>query len=112
MYLDAHVVAVGHHGHVGGYHGGDMGLAGGVYYLVHGGYVVIVDDGVDGEVGLDAMAVARGGYVVQVGYGKVVSRVRPHIQLPNAEIDRACSGLYGSSEALARTDRGHNLKIR
>ena len=70
--LHSNLAAVGHNGHVAGYHRRDMGFEGGIDDGSHHADVVVVDDGVDGEIGLDAVGVARGGYEVEVVDGEVV----------------------------------------
>ena len=55
MHLHPHTVAIGHHRHIAGNDGRDVGLAGSVHNLVHRLDVLTVDDGVHGEVGLNAV---------------------------------------------------------
>jgi len=75
VHLHAHLTAIGHYGHVGGNDGRHAGLLGGIYDLPHGVEVLVVDNGVDGEIALDAVLVAGLGNLVQVVDIKVVGTV-------------------------------------
>src|SRR3712207_755388 len=99
--LNAHLVAIGHHGHVAGDNGRYVGLFGGVNYLVHRGDVLTVADGIYRKIGLNVMFGAGSGYLPQVVNGEMIGRVRPHIELANAEIHRVGTGLNGGGEAFA-----------
>ena len=101
VHLHAFLVAVGHHGHVAGYHCGDVRLVCGVDYLVHCVDVLAVDYRVHREITLYAVLGTGGGNLVQVVDGEVVCRVRSHVELFHAEINRVGSGLYGSRQTFA-----------
>ena len=111
VYFLPYLAGVGHHGHVGGDDGRDAGLLGGTHDGTHQGDVLVVDDGVHGEVALHAVLVARTGYFAQVVDGERIGRTGTHVQVLDAEVDGVCSGLYGSGQRLARADGGHYLKI-
>ena len=68
--LHAHLSTVLHYGHIAGDDGADAGLAGSVYNLVHQVDVLVVDDGVHGEVALHAVLLTGGGYLLQVVDGE------------------------------------------
>ena len=94
VHLLSHLITIGHHGHVGGDDGRDAGLLGSVDDLVHQGDVLAVDDGIDGEVALDAVRLTFLGDVTQVVDGEHGGGVRPHVQFLDAEVDTVGSGLY------------------
>ena len=111
VHLHPKAVAIGHHRHVAGYHGCYACLARGVDYCVHCGDVLTVDYGVHREIALYAVCGAYGGDVAQVGYGEVVCRVRPHVELFHTEVNRPRACLYGSRQTLPRAHGSHYLEF-
>ena len=103
--------AVGHHGDVAGDDGGNARLMGSIYDGVHVVDVFAIDDGIDGEVGLDAMCLALGSDMLEVVDGKGVGGVGTHIELPDAEIHGIGASLYGGRERLPRPHGSHHLEI-
>ena len=101
VHLLPDVVAVGQDGHVGGDDGRDAGGPGGVADAAHQGQVVLVDDGVDGEVTLHPRCLTAGDDVGQVGHGEAAGGVGPHVEGFDAEIDGVGTGLYGGGQGLA-----------
>ena len=74
---------------------------GSIHYVVHGLYVLAINDGVDGEIGLDAVFVARGCYLTQVVNGEVIGRMGTHVKLSYSKIHGIGTGLYGGCETLS-----------
>ncbi len=111
MHLLPDGVAIVHHGHIAGDDCRDAGLLGGIDNLVHQRDVLVVDDGVDRQIGLYTMTVALAGYVAQVVDGKRAGRMGAHVQLLDAEIHRVGSRLNGRRQTLARPHGRHHLKI-
>ena len=111
MHLQPDAVAIGHHRHVAGDDSADVGLLGGIANLAHGSQVLTIDDGIHREIRLDAVLLARQRNDLQVVDGEVIGRVRPHVQLSDAEIHRAGTGLNGCCQRVARPHGGHDLKI-
>ena len=103
--------AVLHHRDVAGDDSRDACLAGSIHNLVHSRDIAIIDDGVHGQVGLDARFVARLGNLVQVVDGKMVGRVGAHVQLSDAEIDAVGTCLDGCCQRLARAHGSHDFKV-
>ena len=109
--LQADLPAVAHHGHVGGNDGRDARLARRIEYLAHGGEVVVVDDRVDGEVGLDSVLGADGDDLPQVANVEVIGRMGPHVEPAHAEIDGVGTRLDGRGERLVAAHGGHDLVL-
>ena len=86
MHFLTDAAAVVHHGDITGDNGSDARLVCGIDDGVHGVDVLAVDDGVDGEVGLDAMSLALGGDMPEVVDGERVGGVGTHVELSDAEI--------------------------
>ena len=96
---------------VGGDDGVDALAAGAVDHLVHGRHLVLVDDGVDRQVGLDARFVRRGDDAPEVVEREVRRRSRAHVEFPDAEVDGVGTGLDGRGEGLVGARGGHDLDI-
>ena len=111
VYLLSHLITIGHHGHIRCDDGGDARLFGSIDDLVHQGDVLAIDDGVDGEVALDAVCLALLGDVAQVVDGERGGGVRPHVQFLDAEVDAVCSCLYRCRQGLARAHGSHDFKV-
>ena len=73
--LYAHLTAVAHNSHVGSYHRRDASLLRRVDDLVHQLHILVVDDGVHGEIALHAVLCADGCYLVQVLNSEMVGRM-------------------------------------
>ena len=100
VHLLAHRAAVGHHCHVAGDDRRDACLMGGIDDGTHGGDVVIIDDGVEREIGLDAVLLALRGNLLEVGDGEGVGGMGTHIELADAEIDGVGTRLNGGHQRL------------
>ena len=111
MHLHAHLAAVSHHGHVGGDDGRHTGSHGGINDLMHRVHVLVVDDGVDRQIGLDAMRTAGRHDVVQVVKVKVIGTVRPHVELTHSKVNKVGTSLDGGGKRLTAAYRRHNLVI-
>ena len=72
MNLLAHFIAIAHYSHIAGDDGRDACLLGGIDDFLHRWDVVVVDDCIDGEIGLDTMLVAGGSNLTQIINGKMV----------------------------------------
>ena len=101
MYFLTHTVAVGHDSHITRNHSRYAGIVGCIHNLVHGGNVLAIDDGVDGEVGLYAMFIACGCNLSQVVNCECTCRPCTHIQFANAEIYGVGTSLNGSRKAFS-----------
>ena len=112
MHLLSHFVAIAHHGHIAGNDGRDACCLGGIDNGFHRRQVVIIDDGVHRQVALHAMLGTRGCDFVQVIDVKMVGRMRPHVELSNAKVNRVGTRLDGSSETFARAHGCHHFVIR
>ncbi len=97
--------------HIGGDDGIDPLAAGAVDDLVDGADFVFVDNRVDRQIGFDACIVGRADDACKVVEVEIGRRGRPHVQLPDAEIDRIGAGLNGRSERLVGAHRGHDFNI-
>ena len=73
--LNAHLAAVAHNSHVGSYHRRDICLLRRVDDLVHQLHILVVNDGVYGEIALHAVLCADGCYLVQVVNSEMVGRM-------------------------------------
>ena len=111
MHLLPHLITISHHRHVGSDDCRDARILGRIYNLMHQGDVLAVDDGVHRQIALDTMLVTLAGNVAKVVNSKSRSRVRPHVQLLNAEIDGVGPRLNGCRQRLVRADGCHYLKI-
>ena len=78
---------------------------------MHQGDVLTIDDGVDGEVALDAVFITLAGNVLQVVDGECRGRACTHIELLDAEIDGVGTSLYRCRQRLLATHRCHHLEI-
>ena len=98
MHLDTHLPAILHHRHIRGDDGCDASLAGGIYYLVHQGNVLAIDNGIHRQVRLHPSITTLCRNVAQVVQRKVVGRVRAHVQLLHSEVDAPRPGLQCRSQ--------------
>ena len=72
MNLLAHFIAIAHYSHIAGDDGRDACLLGSIDDFLHRWDVVIVDDSIDGEIGLDTMLVAGSSNLTQIIDSKMV----------------------------------------
>ena len=101
VYFHTHLATIHHDGYVADDDSGDIGSLCRIYYLVHSTDILAINNGIHCKIGLYAPFIARFRNLLQVFYGEVISRMRPHIQLPNTEVYRACSCLNGCCETFA-----------
>ena len=111
MHFDPDAPGVEYRREIGGDDGVDAFGLGAVDYLVDGLHLVLVDDGVDREVGLDPCGVCRGDDLRQVVEREIRSRRRAHVELPDAEIYRVRPGLYGCGQCFVRPYGGHDFYL-
>lgn len=111
MHFDPDAPGVEYRREIGGDDGVNAFGLGAVDYLVDGLHLVLVDDGVDREVGLDPCGVCRGDDLRQVVEREIRSRRRAHVELPDAEIYRVRPGLYGCGQCFVRPYGGHDFYL-
>ena len=111
MHFDPDAPGIEYRREIGGDDGVDAFGLGAVDYLVDGLHLVLVDDGVDREVGLDPCGVCRGDDLRQVVEREIRSRRRAHVELPDAEIYRVRPGLYGCGQCFVRPYGGHDFYL-
>ncbi len=110
--LDAQF-ACGEYGrHVRGDHGIDPLAAGPFEQRAERRHLVVVDDGIDREVGADPCVVRRAYDAGEVLFGEVGGRVGAHVERPHAEIYGVGSGLYGCGERLVAPHGSHQFYVR
>lgn len=111
MHFDPDAPGVEYRRQIGGDDGVDAFGPGAVDHLVYGLHLVLVDDGVDREVGLDPCGVCRGDDLRQIVEREVRSRRRAHVELSDAEIYRVRPGLYGCGQCFVRPYGGHDFYL-
>ena len=111
MNLLSDFTTVRHDSHVRRNDSRNLSLLGSIDYLAHQLYVLVVDDGVDGQIALHAVLGTDGSNVVQVVDGEMIGRVRAHVELLHSEVDTVGTCLYGSLKAFTRTHGRHYLVI-
>ena len=79
MHLDTYLICVGDNGHIGSDDGTDAGFFSGMQQGVHLLNLVVVNDGVDGEVGAHAYSVRHRANASQVVDSEVGRRTGAHI---------------------------------
>ena len=109
MNLDAEGASGGDDGEVGGDDGGDAGLACGLEEGAHLGKLVVVDDGVEGEVGAHAGGVGDAAYLAEVVDGEVGGGAGAHVEVAHAEVDGVGTALDGGVQAGVGAHRAHYL---
>ena len=72
---------------------------------------MIVNDGVEGEVGFGVAGLAALGHFLQVFQREVGLTVRAHVQLLHPEIDGVGATLQGCRQRFERPGRGHDLNV-
>ena len=111
VYLHADAAAVGQHRHVGGNDGGDARRLRCVADGAHEGEVVVINDGIDGQVAAHAALGAGPGHAAEVVHGEAAGRVGPHVEPLDAEVDRVGTGTQGGGQRLGTADGRHYLEI-
>ena len=109
--LDPHAARIEDCREVGGDDGVDPFGAGAVDDGMHVGHFVLVDDGVDRQVGLHAVLVGRGDDARQVVEREVRGRSGAHVEFSHAEVDRVGPGVDGGHQRLVGADRGHDFYL-
>ena len=94
MHLLSHLPAILHHSDIAGDNCRYAGLLGGIDNLMHQWDILTVNDGIHGEITLDAVFLAFTGDVAQVVDGEHGGGVGPHVQLLDAEVNTIGTGLY------------------
>ena len=111
MHLLPHLAAIGHHRHIAGNDRRDASLVSSIDNLVHQGDILAIDDGVNGEIALDAMRIAGLRNLTQIVDGECGCRMGTHVQLLDAEIDTISTSLNGCGKRFARAHRRHDFII-
>lgn len=78
----------------------------------HVGKIPVVDDGVDGEIALDAFRAAERRNVRQVFDREAARCVRAHVERADPEVDAVGARLQGRGETFARACGSHDFKVR
>ena len=112
MHLLPYPITIGHHSHVGGNHSRDVSGLGCIDNLMHQGDILAVDDGIDGEVALDAMLTTSLGDLLQVVDGERRGRMGTHVQFLDTKVDAVGTCLYGCRQRLAGAYWRHDLIFR
>ena len=73
--------------------------------------ILVVDDGIDGEIGLDVSVRTEGSDFGHVVEREITAAARAHIEAANAEIHGVGTCLDGGRQTFAAPDRSHYLKI-
>ena len=71
--------------------------------------ILVVEDDVEGEIGLDTVFRAYTHDLVKVSHLEVVGGVRTHVELLNTEVYGVCTSLYRSMQTFKIARRGHDL---
>ena len=75
MNLLAHFITIAHHSHITCDDSRDASLFGSIDNLLHRGNIIIIDNGIDGEISLDTMLIAGSSDLTQVIDGKMIGRM-------------------------------------
>ena len=110
MHLDAQPPGLDNGRHIGSYYRRDAGLARRLEQLAHRFQVFVIEGYVDRQIALDARLAAYPAHLGKVFHRKIVGRMRPHIQIADAEINRVGAALDGGLQALEIARRGHYFK--
>ena len=111
MHFDAAAAARGDHRDVRGDHRIDLRRAGRIKHPLDFGHVLVKDDRIDREIGLDAVLVHKAHDLGQVFDRKGARGKRTHVELAHAEIHRIGSGLNGRRQRFARARGRHEFKV-
>lgn len=101
VYLLPYPASIAHHRHIGGNDCRDACRLCRIYDSMHQRDVMVVYDGIDGEVAFHAMLVARPGYFPQIVDSEGIGRTGTHVQVLDTEIDGVGTRLYGCCERFA-----------
>ena len=107
VYLHPYAAGIEDGGHVAGDDGADAGIACCIDDAVHVVDVLVIDDSVHGEVGLDASLGAPLGYGVQVVDREIHARLGAHVKVLDAKIDGIGTTLLRRHQALPRPHGSH-----
>ena len=111
VHLHADAAGIGYGSNVAGDDGRDAALRHGVDDGVAFGDVLVIDDGVDGEVGFHSGLVADGGNFAQVVEGEVHTRAGTHVEAFHAEIYGVGTGVDGRMQTFVAPHWSHYFKI-
>ncbi len=75
------------------------------------GDILVINYGIDREVGFHPVLVADGGDVAQIVESEIHTRTRTHVQPLHTEIYRVSTGIDCRMQALVAPHRSHYLKI-
>ena len=75
MNLLAHFITIAHHSHITCDDSRDASLLSSIDNLLHRGNIIIIDNGIDGEISLDTMLIAGSSDLTQVIDGKMIGRM-------------------------------------
>ena len=98
VYLLPYLSAVHHDGYVRSYDSGDVGFLGCIYDGTHQRKILAVDDGVYRQIALDAVCGTSLCHFLQVVNGERTGRMRPHVQVFDAEVYGVGSGFDGCGQ--------------
>ena len=111
MHLHADAAGVEDRRQVGGDHGVDPCRAGAVDERVHLPQLVLVDDRVDRQIGLHPRRAGDLHDGLQIVGREVGGRLRPHVELPHAEVDGVGAGLHGRLQRLVAAGGSHQFYV-
>ena len=111
VYLLPYLPGIAHHCHISGNDCRDACRLCRIYNGTHQRNVMVVYNGIDGEVALHAMFVARPGYFPQIVDSEGICRTGTHVQVLDTEIDGVGTCLYGCCERFARAYRCHDFEV-
>ena len=111
MRLLPYLPGIAHHCHISGNDCRDACRLCRIYNGTHQRNVMVVYNGIDGEVALHAMFVARPGYFPQIVDSEGICRTGTHVQVLDTEIDGVGTCLYGCCERFARAYRCHDFEV-
>ena len=111
MHFHADIAGVGHGGDVAGDNGRNAGVASGVDDALHEFYIVVVDDGIDGEITFHTVFPTYTGYFTQIVEREIIRTPSPHIEAFDTEVYRTGSSLYGGGQRFVRAHGGHDFEI-
>lgn len=95
MHLHSYLISVSDDSHIGSDDGTDTRLFGSMQQGMHFLYLVIINDGIDGEVGTHTSSGSSPADLDEVVDSKIRCRTGTHIQLSHTKIDGVGSSLNG-----------------
>ena len=87
MHFLIYLPCITHHSHIRSNHCRDTGCFCRIYNGTHQRQVLVVNNGINGEITFHPVLIARMRYFLQVVDGESIRRTGAHIQVLNAEID-------------------------